>query len=172
MKFNPLGLVVLLIAFAGSALAQTKVSGAIKCPKSDTTHSVEVGDQAEHVLIVEKGSCTWSAPLEVAGLKSTGYSGADTVDVIPPKGLARGYSVITMENGDKVFVRYQGTGVMSKEGNLKGEGAWSFTGGTGKLKGLKGKGNYKDSATPDGTLEAQLEGEYSLPEPNATAKKK
>jgi hypothetical protein len=59
---------------------------------------------------------------------------------------------------------------MSKEGNLTGDGTWSFTGGTGKLKGLKGKGTYKDSGTPDGKLEAQLEGDYSLPAASATAK--
>jgi hypothetical protein len=172
MKCKSLALAVLLAGFAASALAQTAVSGAIKCPKSDPSYTVEVGDHPGHMMILEKGSCTWSTPLEIAGLKSTAYAGADSVDVVGPKGLAHGYSLITMDNGDKVYVRYQGTGMMSKEGNLTGEGTWSFTGGTGKLKGLKGKGTYKDSGTPDGNLEAQLEGEYSLPGPGAAAKKR
>jgi hypothetical protein len=77
-----------------------------------------------------------------------------------------------MENGDKSYARYQGTGVVSKEGTFTGEGTWSFTGGTGKLKGLKGKGTYKTSGPSDGPLESQLEGEYSLPESSASAKKK
>jgi hypothetical protein len=38
-----------------------------------------------------------------AGLKSTGYSGADTVDLIPPKGLARGYSVIASNDISNSF---------------------------------------------------------------------
>lgn len=171
MKCKLLCLAV-LAGFAGSAIAQTPVSGALKCPKADPSYTVEVGDQAGHVLILEKGPCTWSTQLEIAGLKSTAYSGADTVDVFGPKGQARGYSVATMDNGDKVFIRYQGTGTVSKDGNLAGQGTWSFTGGTGKLKGLKGKGTYKNSATPDGNAEAQLEGDYSLPEPGTAAKKK
>lgn len=170
MKCKSLALAVLLAGFfAGSALAQNPVSGTLKCPRSDPSYTAEVGDQASHVLIVEKGSCTWGAPLEMAELKSTAYTGADTVELAGPRALARGYAVITMENGDKVYARYQGTGATSKEGNRTGDGTWSFTGGTGKLKGLKGKGTYKLSGTPDGNSEAQLEGEYSLP--GAAAKK-
>jgi hypothetical protein len=43
------------------------------------------------------------------------------------------------------------------------EGKWSFGGGTGKLKGLKGKGTYKGKGAPDGTLTVEVEGEYELP---------
>jgi hypothetical protein len=72
MKGASFGLSVLLAAIAGSTLAQTPFYGSIKCPKSDTTQSVEVGDQAGHILIVEKGSCT--PTLELAGPKSTAYT--------------------------------------------------------------------------------------------------
>lgn len=116
------------------------------------------------MLILEKGSCVWSTPIEIAGLKSTADSGADTVDVTGAKGLARGYSVMTMENGDKAFVRWQATDTSTKEGTVTGDGIWSYTGGTGKLKGLKGKGTLKFSSAPDGTSESQIEGTYSLPE--------
>lgn len=165
MKCKSPALAVLLAAFASSALAQTPVSGTSKCPKSDVTQTVEVGDQPGHVLILEKGSCVWSAPVEMAGLKSTAFSGADTVDVTGAKGLSRGYSVMTMENGDKAFVHWQATGTMAKEGTVTGDGIWSYAGGTGKLKGLKGKGTFKFSTAPDGTSESQIEGTYSLPEP-------
>ena len=116
------------------------------------------------MLILEKGSCVWSTPIEIAGLKSTADSGADTVDVTGAKGLARGYSVMTMENGDKAFVRWQATDTSTKESTVTGDGIWSYTGGTGKLKGLTGKGTLKFSTAPDGTSESQIEGTYSLPE--------
>jgi hypothetical protein len=172
MKFRSLGFVVLLAAFAGSALAQTAISGTMKCPKSDDTKTVEVGDHPGHVLILEKGSCTWGTPLEMAGLKTTAWSGADTVEVTGAHSQARGYSVMTMENGDKAYVRWQGTGTSAKDGTLIGEGSWSYTGGTGKLKGVKGKGTYKISGATDGTSDVQVEATYSLPEPGAAAKKK
>src|SRR5258706_4844423 len=139
MKFKSLAFVVLLAAFAGSALAQTPISGTLKCPKSEDTHTIEVGDHPGHLLIVEKGSCTWSVPSEIAGLKTTAWTGADTAEVTGANAPARGYGVTTMENGDKAYSRWQGTGTVAKEGTLTGEGTWSYTSGTGKLKAVKGK---------------------------------
>jgi len=42
-------------------------------------------------------------------------------------------------------------------------GTWSFTGGTGKLKGLKGKGTYKGTGNADGSMTYEVEGDYELP---------
>ena len=171
MKYKSLGLAVLLAAFAASVLAQTQISGTMKCPKPDVSQNIEVGDPAGHVLVIEKGSCTWGVPFEMAGLKSTTSTVAYAVDVTATKYQVQGYIVISMDNGDKAYVRYQGMGSM-KEGAFTGEGTWSYTGGTGKLKGLRGKGTYKGSGTPDGASDSKVEGTYSLPEPSATAKKK
>src|ERR1039458_8189 len=93
MKYKSLGITVLLAAFAGSALAQTQISGTRKCGKADPvqTQSVEVGDQAGHVLVIEKGSCPWSVPLEMAGLKSTTLAIAESIDVTGAKFQNRGY---------------------------------------------------------------------------------
>jgi hypothetical protein len=171
MKYKSLGLAVLLVAIAGSALAQTQISGTSKCGKPDASQPIEVGDQAGHMLVVEKGSCTWSLPLEMAGLKSTTYTVAEAVDVTGAKFQVRGYAVMGMDNGDKAYIRYQGAGTTTEKAST-GEGTWSYTGGTGKLKGLKGKGSYKTSEATGGELETKVEGEYSLPESSATAKKK
>jgi hypothetical protein len=43
------------------------------------------------------------------------------------------------------------------------EGKSSFTGGTGKFKGINGKGTFKTKFAPDGTATAEGEGEYTLP---------
>jgi hypothetical protein len=171
MKYKSLGLTVLLSAFAGSALAQTQVSGTLKCgDKAGTEYTVEVGDHPGHVLRLSKSPCTWTAPLEIAGLKSTAYSGAAAAEIDGPKAQARGYAVITMDNGDKAYAHYQDTGTVTEGGKtITFEGTWSFTGGSGKLKGLKGKGTYKGSFT-DGAATDQIEGEYTLPGASATAK--
>ena len=173
MKCKSLGLAVLLAAFAGTALAQTQVSGTTKCSKGDPyqTQSIEVGDQAGHVLVVDKGTCSWSLPLEVAGFKSTTITTTESVDVNGAKVQIRGYAIIAMDNGDKAFAHYLGTGNM-KDGVAIGEGTWSFAGGTGKLKGLKGKGTWKSSGAVGGEGQEQLQGEYTLPEPAAAAGKK
>jgi hypothetical protein len=170
MKYKSLGLIVLLVAFAAPALAQTQVSGTLKCPKSDTGQPVEVGDHPGHMLMIGKGTCTWAAPLEIAGMKSTAYSGAGVLDLDGAKGQDRGYAVITMDNGDKAYARYQDTGTGPPGGNVTFEGTWSFTGGTGKLKGLKGKGTYKGSSVANGETTDQIEGEYTLPGAGAKGK--
>jgi hypothetical protein len=51
---------------------------------------------------------------------------------------------------------------MKDQNYESGEGTWSFTGGTGKLKGIKGKGMYK--CKPEGdNVTCDIEGEYTLP---------
>jgi len=42
-----------------------------------------------------------------------------------------------------------------------GKGTWGFTGGSGKLKGIKGKGPYTCAPSGDGSS-CNVEGEYQL----------
>ena len=157
-------LVTIGLCLAAAAVAQTKISGTGKCGKPDKAEPVEVGDRPGHMLMIIKQSCTWTSPLEMAGLKTKTYTAAIISDISGQKAADRGYVVVMMENGDKAYVRInQGTSMMSKDGKQEsGEGTWSYTGGTGKLKGLTGKGTYKNKPVADG-VEDLIEGEYSLP---------
>jgi hypothetical protein len=47
------------------------------------------------------------------------------------------------------------------------EGTWTYNGGTGKLKGIKGKGTYKGTGNADGSVTFQIDGEYTMPKPKA-----
>lgn len=158
---------VLLIGLclAGFAAAQTKISGTGKCGKPEKQESIEVGDRPGHMLMMMQVSCAWTMPIEMAGVKAKSYTGSLVSDVSGQKATDRGYVVVTMENGDKAFVRInQGMSMMTKDGKPQsGEGTWMYTGGTGKFKGLTGKGTYKSKAASDGSVEDSVEGEYSLP---------
>ena len=68
-----------------------------------------------------------------------------------------------MDNGDKFFVSFHGGSALKDGKPGPQQGTWSFTGGTGKLKGLKGKGTYKGTINDDGTATVDVEGEYELP---------
>jgi hypothetical protein len=153
------------------ATAQTKISGDGKCGKPDQQQSIDVGDRAGHALVLLKLSCTWTTPLEMAGLKSKDQTAIITSDVSGEKGQDRGYVVITMDNGDKAFIRFTGSVTTGKDGASTGEGTWSYTGGTGKLKGLTGKGTYKSTGNADGAQD-HIEGEYTVPPPAAPKTKK
>ncbi len=154
-------------ACAGLAAAQTKISGTGKCEKPDAQHALEVGDKPGHMMVLVKQTCTWTTPIEMEGVKGKSYTGVMAIDASGPKSQDRGYVVVTMENGDKAFVRIvSGASMLDKDGNpVSGEGTWTYTGGTGKFKGLKGKGTYKVKGNED-----MIEGEYTLA-PTTAAKK-
>jgi hypothetical protein len=157
-------LVTIGLCLAAAAVAQTKISGTGKCGQPEKQEAIEAGDRPGHMLTIAKAACTWTTPFEVAGVKTKTYTAATTMDASGQKATVRGYVVVTMENGDKTFVRInQGTATMTKDGKpVSGEGTWSYTGGTGKFKGITGKGTYKSKPAGD-TFEDMIEGEYSLP---------
>lgn len=146
------------VATAG---AQIKVSGTAQFGKPDPQHMIPVGDRPDHNLAVDQTKCTWTKPEEIGGDKSKDGVSTATQDISGSSVRTRGVHVTTMESGDKYFVAYQGTGTM-KDGALQsGKGTWSFTGGTGKLKGIKGKGTYTCTASGDGST-CEIEGDYQM----------
>jgi hypothetical protein len=135
--------------------------------KPEVQQMVEVGGRAGHVVGVVKQGCTWTTPLEMAGLKANDYTIIVTTEATgngPLNSQDRGYVVINMDDGDKAFARFQGKGTVSlKDGEPGvGEGTWSYTGGTGKLKGPTGKGIYKSASNKDHYEEDHIEGEWSI----------
>ena len=144
---------IALVCFvAATAAAQTKFSATAQCGQPDSQHELPVGDGPDHSLSLEQVKCSYSKPMEIAGAKSVStlitISNEVSRDII----RGRGCQVATMDSGDKVFISHEGTG--TPEGQ---DGTWSITGGTGKLKGIKGKGTYSCSSSG-----CDIAGEYQL----------
>jgi len=153
---------IAVVCFAvATAAAQTKVSGTAQCAKPDSQHLIPVGDRPDHSLGVEQIKCTYTKPMEIEGAKSKDGVSTATNDISGNTFRARGFHVATMDSGDKFFVWYLGAGE-SKDGALQSEkGTWGFTGGSGKLKGIKGKGTFTCAPSGDGVA-CEVEGEYQL----------
>lgn len=150
-------------ALAAGASAQTKSSGTIQCGKADPEHAIEVGDKPGHMMGVSKSACTWSTPMEIAGAKTKDGFSVAFFDAAGNKSDGHGVHVSTLDNGDKMHVKFQGS-AMLKDGRAQTEsGTWSYTSGTGKLKGIKGKGTYKGKSNADGSTTYEIEGDYQLP---------
>jgi hypothetical protein len=149
-------------ALTAAAGAQTKQSGTVQCGKGNPEQMIEVGDKPNHFMGVSKSTCTWTTPMDTGGLKSKdGYSVA-AIDATGDKSTSHGVHVSTMDNGDKIYVKFQGSGT-SKDGVTQADsGKWSYTGGTGKLKGIKGGGTYKGKGNADGSVTYEIAGEYTL----------
>jgi hypothetical protein len=82
--------------------------------------------------------------------------GADTQARGPADGVA------VLANGDELFVRFKGITMFKDTLPQTGQGKWKFTGGTGKLKGIKGDGIYTGQFNPDGTSSFEIKGNYQL----------
>ena len=160
MKFRIILAGFCALALVALAPAQTKISGTAKCGKPDTQQKVDVPDHPGHAISISQAKCTWTKPLEVGGLKGKEGVTSGMDDIHGGTAHSHGYYVDTMENGDKAFVSFQGSASMKDKTS---EGKWTYTGGTGKLKGLKGNGTYKGKGTEDGSATYDVEGEYTLP---------
>ena len=147
---------------AAAAGAQTKQSGTVQCGKGNPEQMIDVGDKPNHFMGVSKTACTWTTPMDTAGLKSKdGYSVA-SIDATGDKSVSHGVHVSTMDNGDKIYVKFQGNGTSKVGATQTDVGKWTYTGGTGKLKGIKGGGTYKGKGNPDGSTTYAIAGSYSL----------
>jgi hypothetical protein len=163
MKMRGFLVFLAAIALASAATAQTKTSGTLQCSKSDPVNMIEVGDHPGHALVIAKTACTWSKPMEIEGTQTKDGVSVGSEEMSGGKSTGSGSHWTTMANGDKMFVRFQGTSTYDKDGKmLTSKGTWSYTGGSGKLKGIKGKGTYDGKGSPDGTATYEIEGDYTL----------
>jgi len=131
---------IAVLALATLLSAQTKISGTVQCAKSDEQHMPEVGDHPGHSLMISKGKCSWTKPMEIAGTQTKEDIGTNFDDVHGNKSQAHGYVVGTLANGDKMYVHIQGSSTLEDGTVETAQGTWSFTGGTGKLKGGQRQG--------------------------------
>ena len=104
--------------------------------------AVEVGDRAGHVLVLTQAGVHVDDAHRDGGREVEDVHGRDRERPGRREVQDRGYVVVTMENGDKAFVHVaRDVDARRKDGApISDDGTWSYAGGTGKLKGLKGKG--------------------------------
>jgi hypothetical protein len=151
-----------VLAVAAAASAQSKFSGTQQCAKPEPEYTVPVGDRPDHVMVLVKDKCTWSKA-EINGVEVKDEDDTIVSDIIGNTARDRGYGVAVLASGDKAFVRFEGTTSIKDKMPVSGKGTWTFSGGTGKLKGLKGKGTFTGKWNPDGTATFEIEGEYQVP---------
>lgn len=147
--------------WSAGAAAQTKIAWSDSCGKPDPDHTVQVGDPANHTLGMGQVKCHPTKPAEIGGdkLKEALVSFATVTG--GDKSREHGIYVLNLESGDKVSMTYQAT-IPIKDGKPTAfQGTWNFGDGTGKLKGIKGKGSVHCSPAGEG-WNCNVEGEYEL----------
>jgi len=164
MKLKIIFTLLVVFALAAVASAQTKMSGTAQSSKPDQEYTIQVRDRPNHSFVISQAKCTWTKPWEIAGIQNKEGVGTTFAEIRGNTSRTLEYCVQTMANGDKAYLREEGT-ITLKDGVPQSvDVKWTFVGGTGKLKGVKGKGTCKlREVAADGSMTGDCEGEYELP---------
>jgi hypothetical protein len=82
-------------------------------------------------------------------------------DLIEGQGTQRGYFVNSRGGDDRDWGTFEGK-LATSGGQITVEGTYQNTGGSGKFKGLSGKGTFKTKMTSPKDVEATWQGTYEL----------
>ncbi len=154
--------VLVLVSAAAAAPAQTKLTMSGKCAKPDVQQAVPAADAQDHVMTIAQGKCTPVKAAEIGGSPSKEGAFAEHGEVTGNKGHVSGTYVETLANGEKVYYRYEGTSVLQAGALQTMQNKWKIVGGTAKLKGITGQGTCSGKGTPDGGLDFECTGDYTL----------
>ncbi len=163
MRLKTILMFLTVFTLAAVASAQTKFSGTLQCGKPDQQHAIDVGDRPNHSFVINQTKCTWTKPLEIAGVQSKEDVYTEFSEVSGNRARVQGYGIGTMANGDKFYIRLRCSFALKEGAPESGECTGTFVGGDGKFKALKGKATSKGKGTADGTSTWEIEGEYELP---------
>jgi hypothetical protein len=145
------GIAMIDCAVAGEKL---KMHGTSVTTKS---HQMKVGDEEGHIIILAESKQVYFN--EKTGEKSTrvGQNIMD-INIKTGKGSLKSYGVLTSPNGDKRFTISEGKPV----GKGHWKGTYTYTGGTGKLEGIKGGGTWDSYSLASGISYIEVEGEMEI----------
>lgn len=161
MRYKILSTCASLAVAVAAASAQSKLTFSGKCGKAENVQSIPAGDQDGHVFMVQQGKCATSEG-EIGGAKSKDGVFSEHDEVMGNHLKAWGVYVETYDSSDKVFYAYQGASTMKDGALTSGSNTWRITGGTGKMKGIKGTGGCKLTPGEGGGLNYACTGEYTM----------
>ena len=146
---------VYLLLFASLAMAQSKLETKWHCAKPTGQNKFDVGDVAAHGYVIAQGTC--SATSSNAGEKMGAYT--EFQEVWKASFANHGRFNVTMDNGDKTYYTYEGTGNPEKK---TASNKWKIVSGTGKHKGTKGSGACSGTLLDDGGSDWVCNGTYAI----------
>ena len=155
--------IVCALALASSAVGQTKLSGSLDCEKGDPSYTIPIPDRDGFAFFMDQNKCTWPKGSALEGLQPKELINTRFVEVTGASSRTTAAGITRYDNGDKLFTRSTGPGNLK---SLTSSGKFIITGGTGKLKGIKGEGTYTctlKSAEPAAGYTCEVNGEYTLP---------
>jgi hypothetical protein len=156
-------LAAVALALPATGHAQTAYAGEVTCGKPTIEHRVSAESNPGHSFVLRQGLCHFTKAATVNGLLQVEetFTGTEEID----GGVAhwRGFNTTKMANGDRSFERLECTSKVAPDGT-ETAGACKFTmaGGTGKMKGISGGGNSKQTNRTDPASSWEFTGSYKI----------
>ena len=137
-----------------------RMSGTAVCDPPSQEHVLPVEGRLNHSYAVNQLKCTWTKPWVVRGVASTEGVATAVVEDHGSWSHTSGTFVDTMVNGDRGYYHYEfKTAIKDGRPNISAH-KWELLGGTGKLKGAKGKGSCEATPQEDGKIIYECQGKY------------
>src|SRR5208337_4514919 len=147
-----------LLVFGSATMAQGKVDTKFHCPKESANYKLDVGDVPGHSYMILQGTCNVTASDSGFPEKTGVYT--EFLEAWKTSFNFHGRSIMTMENGDKVYYTFEGSG--SADSTKPASSKSKILRGTGKYKGIKGSGTCSIKSNPDGSFDMECTGTYSI----------
>jgi len=139
-------------------MAQGKVDTKFHCPKESVSHKLDVGDVPGHSYMILQGTCNVTSSDRSFPEKTGVYT--EFQEIWKASFNFHGRSISTMDDGDKVYSTYEGSG--STDITKPFSEKWKLLNGTGKYKGIKGSLTCSGKYNADGSIADACTGTYSL----------
>jgi hypothetical protein len=138
--------------------AMNNISGSVSVNvRAETLLSLE--DRPNHQLLLSELQGMQKSP--DPGWNNARLTYWGSADLLSGSGTQRGYYVNEHEDGDRDMGTFEGKVTLAgDEATL--EGTFSFTEGTGKLKGIRGGGSYKGRMVSPTEVQMTWSGSYEV----------
>jgi hypothetical protein len=147
-----LALITATFSLSLPAVAADKISGVNKDFQRLSETSVTVPDKPGHTF--KQNTVIWKTISSDPRFGEAWTSAVAQQDNIGPETTERAYGTNHYPSGDVSYFSFEGVGKTTKKDGgdfeVAGEGKFTFLGGTGKFKNLKGSGTYTCKFTPKG----------------------
>ena len=140
---------------ASLAMAQSKLETKWHCAKPTAQQKYDVGDAADHAYAIMQGPC--NATTSNSGEKTGAFT--EFQEIWKASFTNHGRFNVTMDDGDKTYYTYEGTG---NPGKKTASNKWKIVSGTGKHKGTKGSGTCSATLLDDGGSDWVCTGTFSM----------
>jgi len=145
---------------------KTQISFQVSAANTKYTQrlTVDVGDYPGHTVTLYEIHRTFPANApQFAGQSVKDSWSRGTADVASGNGPVGGYAVFNLENGDKILGTFYGSQQSMAGSDRRAlTGNVALTGGTGKLRGIRGNLHVSLISDASGFNEAKYDGEYWL----------